>query len=145
MDENLTLKYDQLTDSHFWLTSKSYIISEFLKNEIQNIENIGNILEIGCCGGKFLSTLYSPDNSLFGLDLRLGVLQNCKKNYPFIDPLEANAALLPFQDATFDFIIMQDVLEHLQFDTLVLQQLNALLKTNGFLFICVPAPHVIVW
>ena len=139
MDDQLTLYYDELSRSHFWLTSKSYVTQKFIDQELLHRSQPQRIMEVGCCAGNFLQNFLCADNAVFGLDLRFSALKLGKARQPAINLTQANGIELPYRDEVFDMVILQDVLEHFADDSGLLRGLNRVVKPGGILFVCVPA------
>lgn len=139
MDDALTLRYDALSDSHFWLTSKAYVIDTFLEPYFQKAGTMDRILEIGCCAGKFLGKLKGRAHHLYGLDMSHSALKRCRDRSPFIHTVRADGLRLPYAPESFDMVIMQDVLEHIPDDEGTLRMLHEVSKPEALCFICVPA------
>lgn len=139
MDDSLTRYYDELSTTHFWLTSKAHVIKSFLDHELAKGVMPREILEVGCCGGNFLQQFLGVCDGVFGLDLNFNVLKTCQERQPDIKLVHGNGLELPFRKESFDMVFMQDVLEHIEDDSGTLQGVSRILKGNGLLFVCVPA------
>jgi len=86
-------------------------------SEIQALNNVNSILEVGCYYGYRLSLLRKsfPDKSLVGCDLGHRQLAISKQKF-FKDNgvglVRCNAAHLPFKDNSFDLIFTSACLQH---------------------------------
>ena len=139
MDDQLTLYYDELSKSHFWLTSKTYVIEQFLAPVLNNAPKHRRILEVGCCAGNFLKRFTDSYDEVHGLDLSMSALQRCRDQNPNIHSIRANGLRLPYEDGAFDLILMQDVIEHIPEDEATMRELRRVMADDGHCFICVPA------
>lgn len=94
------------------------------------------ILEVGCGTGGNIEML-SKYGETFALEKETSAVDYARKKYPNIKQghLPNN---IPF-DERFDLICMFDVLEHVEEESLSIQNLKKLLKPNGILLITVPA------
>lgn len=135
----MTLRYDDLSRTHFWLTSKTYVIERFLDAQLARRAPVKRVLEVGCCAGQFLQRFVGRCAETHGLDLSQSALVRCHQRCPGIKVVRANGLQLPYADGAFDLVLMQDVLEHIPDDEATLAGLRRVLAPDGLLFICVPA------
>lgn len=103
------------------------------------------ILDIGCgAGGK--SVYYSSlgADMVYGVDILpqyekeasdFALKKGLDKRFKFVT---ADASNLPFEDGTFDTIIMNDTMEHVSDPFRVLKECNRIMKPDGKLFINFP-------
>ena len=92
----------------------------------------GNILEVGCGIGGFLSF----NKSVTGVDVNSELVEICKKK-------KLNAHLmdfdkLPFKKGLFESVLLDNVLEHIENPAKILGEIHSVLKDNGSLLISVP-------
>ena len=119
------------------------------------------ILDLGSGEGG-TSKVFSDDNFVVSLDLNLTRLKRQKVNVissessseksstndknRFLPAVEmtkqelvnGSALKLPFSNSTFDFIIIQDVIEHLTDLTAFYSEIKRVLKTNGVIYLSTP-------
>ena len=110
--------------------SQYQIDKDFLEKFITN----GNVLDVGCGGGIFLSRLNKNFNK-FGIDLDESSIKFAKKkfNYDFrIEQLGEDT----FKKKTFDLIIFRGVIEHIYNPKKIIKRAIGLLKRKGKLFFC---------
>ncbi len=100
---------------------------------------VGDLLDIGCGRGRILKLLASRANRAIGVDidsdareiaraeLRLAGLPNCSLR-------QGDMYRLPFTDAEFDTIVLDEILASAEFPVRVLLEAKRLLKPNGRLF-----------
>src|SRR5208282_5857715 len=55
--------------------------------------------------------------------------------------INADAALLPFKEGSFDAVVCMEVLEHLFHDFMALQEIRRVLRDDGVLVLSVPFYH----
>lgn len=66
-------------------------------------------------------------------------LEMTNKNIPnIIERVNGNALKLPFANNSFDLIIIQDVIEHLDNHLIFYNEINRLLKPNGIIYLSTP-------
>jgi len=103
-----------------------------------HIDLDSNILDIGCALGGFLDFLHAKGfTKLFGVDNNQTYIDNVEqKNNRVIKFGDAES--LPFEDHTFDVVIMEQVLEHLHEPAKAFDEIRRVLKKNGILCVGVP-------
>jgi 2-polyprenyl-3-methyl-5-hydroxy-6-metoxy-1,4-benzoquinol methylase len=97
----------------------------------------GIVLDVGCGLGKHLTLL---DNAMFkvGIDAGLSGLHKAKSLLNQLQLVCGNTYQLPLRSEIFDAVIMIDVIEHLEYPRLALQEISRILKPMGILFIQTP-------
>jgi ubiquinone/menaquinone biosynthesis C-methylase UbiE len=97
------------------------------------------VLDVGCGTGGLLAYLAKQAPMLpVGIDLFAGTLPYCRRRG--IDAVNvADATALPFQDATFDFVVTQDVIEHVEDDRAALREIYRVCAPSGLVLVLVPA------
>ncbi|MDD3773742.1 MAG: class I SAM-dependent methyltransferase [Patescibacteria group bacterium] len=94
----------------------------------------GKILVIGASGGAEYFSLKIDQHQVFAFDLvKIKGVKNLK-----IGNVEES---LPYPEKEFDAVVICEVLEHLNLDSLALQNIRRILKKNGFLIGSVPFFH----
>jgi len=116
---------------HFWLYKK-YIV-KYLKPEPENI-----VLDIGCGLGHCLNFLTKFSENLVGLDIDLPSLIYAQKttgaNYVL-----GKGEKMPFKDNSFDKLISFNILEHIQNDTLAIEEIKRVGKNGATVLVMVPS------
>jgi SAM-dependent methyltransferase len=100
--------------------------------------NRGNLLDVGCGAGYFLSACKENGWNIEGVEVDEGARSTAENRtrqliYPSLDAAEAN-------NKTFDVITLWHVLEHLHDVRNAFAQLQRLLKPAGTLIIALPNP-----
>lgn len=123
------------------------------------------VLDVGCGGGRHIrQTRLIPGIDAIGLDLGEKEVRDTTKMLAELDALpvqwggtvpgagkwltmRGSVYRLPFPDATFDCVIISEVLEHLHEDDLALAEMSRVLKPGGVLAASVPreGPEAICW
>ena len=98
----------------------------------------GKVLDVGCAYGFMLEKF--PDSfDKFGVDVSEYAIRVAKKRLPSIAFTVSNIEdELPFQEETFDIVICNDVLEHLENPAVALKNIKRVLKKGGILYINTP-------
>jgi SAM-dependent methyltransferase len=92
----------------------------------------GRTLDVGCGIGDFLQ--FRPDT--VGVDVNAHTVAYCTARG--LDARLMEPDLLPFEDASFDSALMDNVLEHLAEPTALLRELHRVLRPGGRALIGVP-------
>ena len=114
---------------------RSDLVNLFKKDRNQSI----NVLEIGCGTGATLlhiKNLYKNAN-LYGIELSKS-LAKIASTYADIINEDVEKAILPYEENSFDYIILGDVLEHLKDPWKLLKDLNLFLKSDGYILASIP-------
>ena len=94
------------------------------------------MLDLGCRDGALTST-YLPGNRVVGVDVDRVALDRARRLG--IETVWADLDQpLPFEDASFDVVVIADVLEHVRFPEHLLAEANRVLAPGGSLFGSVP-------
>ena len=92
----------------------------------------GRLLDVGCGLGNMIS--YRPNS--VGADVNEFNVNYCKARGLNVHQMSFDA--LPFEDTSFDSILLDNVLEHILYPTLLLNEIKRVLKTDGHIVIGVP-------
>jgi len=103
----------------------------------------GCILVDGCGVGTYLSRLAENAALAVGLDIELERTLEARRKAPqaanpSMQVVNGAGEDLPFADASFDFVLSHEVLEHVQDDRLALQEIVRVLRTGGRLALFLP-------
>ncbi len=108
------------------ITKSEYIsLKKFIKNP-QNVLNVGSG-SFTLLGSKFWD-IFSGEYNLINLDLFPG------ENVDVV----ADAENMPFDNGTFDLVVCQAVLEHVQNPKNIVNEINRVLKKQGLFYCTVP-------
>jgi SAM-dependent methyltransferase len=112
----------------------------------------GRILEVGCGAGRFIRTVAAlrPDLEPHGLDLGPRSVRLAAGYRDGVAYTLASATALPYQDQTFETIMLFDVLEHIPGagPDEALAEIHRVLKKDGVLHALVPCegqPGTLFW
>lgn len=108
------------------------------------------ILDFPCGRGFYLNMLrYVCKARLVGAELDASVMEKAQRNVghlPGITLTQANVYAMPFPEATFDAVIMSEILEHIDHDVDALKEAYRVLKPGGVVAITVPnADYPFLW
>lgn len=141
-DKSLFETLFQIEPSHFWFRSRNNLLIQSLKKYFPAAQNF---CEIGCGTGYVLQAISAenPRMAVTGSEIYLSALDYAIKRIPHANLIQADICRFPYE-SEFDVIGSFDVLEHIDNDTLALQNINKALKNNGGLILTVPQ-HKWLW
>lgn len=95
------------------------------------------VLDVGANDGALLQVLKDKrDCEVYGVDMSEVAIAKAKEKG--IDVILSDAEHLPFEDATFDVVTLNEVLIHLVNPAIVLKEIRRVLKPSGYLLGSVP-------
>ena len=123
------------------------------------------VLDVGCGGGRHIrQTRLLPGIDAIGIDIGKKETQDTARMLRELDgvalqyggtvpgagrwaAMRGSVYALPFPDATFDCVIISEVLEHLHEDARALAEISRVLKPGGVLAASVPreGPEAVCW
>jgi methionine biosynthesis protein MetW len=95
------------------------------------------ILDLGCGDGRLSAELVRQGHEVTGLDSHANGLAEAEKNGLKIVQADIEKPL-PFNDKSFDTILLLDVLEHLYNQANVLGEVNRVLRDDGSVLVAYP-------
>ena len=112
----------------YWATEK--YIKEHHKIVCKSIEGLSG-LEIGCSSGKDALKYSDFCSSYTGIDISdEGIKKAQNKNIPNCTFICTDGHKIPFDDESFDFVIVNSLLHHLDIDS-AFKEINRVLNKNG--------------
>jgi len=105
------------------------------------------VLDCGCGMGFYLMVMGALwDLELVGLDADPERLRWAQEHGIRAELVEGDAQRLPFEDASFDAVLMTEVLEHLPDDAVALGEVARVLRPGGVVAVSVPhARYPVSW
>lgn len=96
------------------------------------------ILDLGTNDGAIAYEVYKKGHEVTGMDLP-AVLEYAKPYEKFIKLVPGDITeKLPFQDNSFDLVLLLEVIEHLVYPTFTVNEIKRVLVSNGFLILSTP-------
>lgn len=114
--------------------ARGNFVKQILSRDIK-CKNI-SVLDLGSGEGG-TSTVFSEDNFVVSFDLSLVRLKRQNGQYNFYK-VNGNGLILPLKNNSFDLIIVQDVIEHLQTINDFYFEIIRVLKPNGTIYLSTP-------
>lgn len=148
MDKKAYSELKNEQDTHWWFTARREIICavihQYIKELIKKRSSDIDILDAGCGMGVLLKRL-SAYGRVYGMDAEMEAVEYCSD---LLKMAGGGGTVLqgclpddiPFDEKTFDVIVLADCLEHMKEDGRALANLRKRLKNKeSFLVLTVPA------
>lgn len=130
------------TDFTSWYT---FMLPELIKD----LKSDSKLLELGCGQAKGLRYLANQDHikqeNLFGIDQSSIAIKFAKAKLPKANLKQGDVYSLKYNNNTFDFVLMMEVIEHLENPLKALKEAYRVLKSNGILIISFPNYFNLPW
>lgn len=108
---------------------------------VDKLQGENRVLDVGCGDGYLMSLISALSEDVIGIDTdhsgvrqadrKLKSLRNCRV-------VQASCYEVPFDDGSFDLVLMTDVFEHLERPDLSIREICRVLTTNGSLMLTTP-------
>jgi SAM-dependent methyltransferase len=108
--------------------------------ELSKFKKNNKVLEIGCGYGVLLNKIKSLDKT--GIETNKYAVNYCQKNKLNVILDKKIEKRIKFNSNTFDFIIMNEVIEHFHNPNAVLKECHRILKTKGKIVITTPIKSI---
>ena len=141
MEKNYYRAYYALERKHWWFKARQKILESQIKKVFPYRSNL-KILNAGCATGFSSEWLMQ-----FGDVISLEYDSDCyafTRDVVKIPIVRGSILALPFEDNQFDLVVAFDVIEHVDNDILAVQEMNRVAKSDGFMFVTVPA-YLFLW
>jgi SAM-dependent methyltransferase len=128
-----------------------WLLNNFLvkiANILQSINSVSSFgLDVGCGEGHLISYLQSKRviRDLVAIDLDEEKLGFAKQHYPFCEYLKMDINELKFKSNTFDYILANEIFEHLPDPIKTIKEVRRVAKDRAYLIISVPYEPFFHW
>lgn len=116
--------------------SPFYFGASQLNFALQDLKNAkGRVLEVGCGAGGMAKAVkfYRPDFEVLGIDISKKAIFQANRDPQGVKFFVGDADKLPFEDGSFEAVLMFDLLEHLEDPSKSLREVRRVLKPEGIL------------
>ncbi|HXJ34679.1 MAG TPA: class I SAM-dependent methyltransferase [Candidatus Eisenbacteria bacterium] len=135
MDAAAIEEMSALEDHHWWFVGKRLLVAALLGERLARPGV--RVLDVGCGTGGVLASLPGRARAA-GVDRSLPALAHCRRRGLGAVAV-AEGDRLPFAAASFDVVLMLDVLEHFRDEGALLAGVARVLAPGGALLVSVPA------
>ncbi len=102
------------------------------------------VLDIGCGSGTLTFYMANKGIKVLGIDISNKSVEKCKESAEFLKLQNLTSfKTMDFPDRSpgglFDFVLLTEVIEHLENDNLAIKKIHALLKPRGILLLTTPS------
>jgi len=97
-----------------------------------------SVLEVGCGSGMGLAYLATRAARVVGGDPTPALLDEARQHLPGTELVQLSADRLPFEDASFDVVLMLEMIYYVEDLDRALAEARRVLKPGGRLFVCEP-------
>lgn len=105
----------------------------------------GRVLDLGCAFGFATRMLRRRGYDAVGVDCSPAYIARARRADPRTTYLVADAAHVPLPDASFEGLLLLDVLEHLPDERATIAEVARLLAPGGTLALSVPSRGALAW
>lgn len=107
----------------------------FLRHALDDLES-PRVLDVGCGGGFLLRALAELGAAPVGVDVAAAALRAAASVTSAL--VRADGARLPFANASFDAVLLSEVLEHVAEPERVLREAGRVVRAGGIILVTVP-------
>lgn len=135
MDSSMYAEMAEMERNHWWFVGRRAVVFDVLQRTISK----GKLLDVGLGTGfnaqQFLKRGFQVD----GLDPAPEAIEFARKIAPEVTVIQSLFPSTHIPSATYDGVVLLDVVEHLEDDVAALSDVRRVLKDGGFALMTVPA------
>lgn len=135
MDRDYELQTHQAEDRHWWYRGRRTVLEGVIAG--LNLQHGARILDAGCGSGRNMVEL-CRHGVVTGVELSDASVKIARGRGAG-EVVAGSVLEMPFPDASFDFAVSLDVIEHLEDDLAALRELRRVIAPGGALLLTVPA------
>lgn len=117
-----------------------------LKCSLNLLRKLGEnltVLDIGCGEGHFCHYYAKERNvkRVYGFDYSISAIRAAKEKYPELELAVADCNFLPYRKGFFDVVILNNILEHVDYPLHLLQNVNKVVRVGGDIILSTPSRY----
>jgi len=138
-DEQYSTKWKSRTDKILQLPYRLEVVA-IMKHLNLSKQTTGNLLDVGCGAGNSMRIISSKTKiKCYGFDISEEIIKRARElETPNCFYESSDGKVFPFQNISFDYVIIKHVLEHVQDPISFLSKISNMIKKGGKLFIASP-------
>ena len=113
-------------------------LNAFIRDGVALAPAGSRLLDAGCGLSIWVTPELRERYALTGVDIQPDSIRACRTIYPGADYREADLYHMPFPDATFDVVVMREVIEHFRRPADAVLEVVRLLKPGGYFVLTTP-------
>jgi len=120
------------------------VFSNKIREELQQLTGLGDVLELGCGTGCFTETIAGKSKSLLATDLSDSLLEVARsrlRDHPKVTIQKENCMDLTFAPESFDSVFMANLIHVIEYPQKVLHECHRILKSSGRIVIVTFTSH----
>jgi ubiquinone/menaquinone biosynthesis C-methylase UbiE len=128
---------------HRWKEEEHYIDFKRFQELVKHFKG-GRYLDAGCFNSPMAHEIIKtfPNTESWGLDHAHYVIEVLKKRHPQVNYIVGDIYNMGFDNEYFDYIVMGEVLEHLERPEDAIREGMRVLKSGGYLAVSVPFEEI---
>jgi SAM-dependent methyltransferase len=135
----VTSDYTEVTETWGLPASPEQLAMQYFRYRLAaEVSQGGTVLEVGCGSGMGVPYLQSHARMSVGGDYTLGLLREARRHLPQASLVCLDAQHLPFRDASFDTVLMLEMIYYLPDHEAAIAECRRVLKPGGKLMVCLP-------
>ncbi|HKW72612.1 MAG TPA: class I SAM-dependent methyltransferase [Candidatus Dormibacteraeota bacterium] len=135
----MTSDYTAVTETWGLPASPEQLAMQYFRYRLAaEVGHGGAVLEVGCGSGMGLPYLQNHSRMSVGGDYTLRLLREGRRHIPQANLVCMDAQRLPFLDATFDAVLMLEMIYYLPDHEAAIAECRRVLKPGGSLMVCLP-------
>ncbi|MGB2957298.1 MAG: class I SAM-dependent methyltransferase [Bacteroidota bacterium] len=109
--------------------------------KLKRLKKTGTFLDVGCAAGFFINGIdKNSDWDVYGVDFGAAAIRHARETLG-LDVVQGDLRDAEYPDQFFDYIHINNVLEHVLDPVSLLEECRRIIKPNGQLFLSVPNGH----
>jgi ubiquinone/menaquinone biosynthesis C-methylase UbiE len=131
-NENASVDYDEV--SRIYDTSRvahAEVIEKLVR--LMHVGHDSMALDMGCGTGNYTAAIQQAINSIIGIDLSRGMLNQARAKFPSLPLIYGDITSLPFDSDIFDGAYAVQVLHHVRKKEIFLKEARRVLKKGAYL------------